>query len=219
MSTGASSIRSARCSIRSSSGSSAQWTSSKPSTSGCASAKLVAHSCAAQAISRPRRLPETLSSTPDASPSRSATASLVHASRSFSIASSGESSSEIPAAACTISASGRYAMPSPNGAHRPVRTLVRSSPAKNSCASRLLPIPGSPKIVTSCARRSRTTRAKTLPSRSSSSSRPTYGAATLIGRPVGRSAQTTRRTSIEPFSPFNARSPSGSTVTLPAASP
>ena len=107
MSTGASSIRSARCSIRSSSGSSAQWTSSKPSTSGCASAKLVAHSCAAQAISRPRRLPETLSSTPDASPSRSATASLVHASRSFSIASSGESSSEIPAAACTISASGR----------------------------------------------------------------------------------------------------------------
>ena len=63
--------------------------------------------------------PETLSSTPDARPSRSATASLVHASRSFSIASSGESSSEIPAAACTISASGRYAMPSPNGMQRP----------------------------------------------------------------------------------------------------
>ena len=80
---------------------------------------------------------------------------------------------------------------------------MRSRPAKNSCASRLFPIPGSPKIVTSCARRSRTTRVKTLPSRSSSSSRPTYGAATLIGRPAGRSAQTTRRTSIEPFSPFN----------------
>ena len=75
ISTGASSMRSARCSTRSSSGSSAQCTSSNPSTSGCASARFVAHSCAAQAISCPRRSPETLSSTPDARPSRSATAS------------------------------------------------------------------------------------------------------------------------------------------------
>ena len=51
ISTGASSIRSARCSTRSRRGSSAQWRSSKPSTSGCASARLTAHSCAAQAIS------------------------------------------------------------------------------------------------------------------------------------------------------------------------
>ena len=106
ISTGASSTLSARCSMRSRSGSSAQWTSSKPSTSGCASASDVAHSCAAQAISCPRRLPETVSSTPEASPSKSATASLEQASLSFSNASSGESSGEIPAASWTISASG-----------------------------------------------------------------------------------------------------------------
>ncbi len=78
-----------------------------------------------------------------------------------------------------------------------------------------MPIPGSPKIVTSCARRSRTTRANTLLSSSSSSSRPTYGADTLSGRPTGRSAQTTRLTAISPLRPLRARSPTGSTVILP----
>ncbi len=166
-------MRSARCPTRSSSGSSAQCRSSNPRTTGCASARLTAHSCAAQAISCPRRVPDTVSRTPAARPRRSATASLEHASRSFSNASSGESSGEIPAAAWTISASGRYARPSPNGSERPVRTVVRSRPAKNSRASLLLPIPGSPKIVTSCARRSRTARAYAFSRSSSSSSRPT----------------------------------------------
>ena len=54
----------------------------------------------------PASAPETVSSTPEASPSKSATASLEQASLSFSNASSGESSGEIPAASWTISASG-----------------------------------------------------------------------------------------------------------------
>ncbi len=56
-------------------------------------------------------------------------------------------------------------------------------------------MPGSPKIVTSWARRSRTARANAFSSSSSSSSRPTYGATTLSGRPIGRSVQMTRHTS------------------------
>ena len=98
-----------RCSISSNSGSSAQWMSSKTSTSGCASASFVG-----PLARRPRRSPAggarraTASRTPDASPSRSAIASSSQQTRSFSIASSSGSSSEIPADALTISASGQY---------------------------------------------------------------------------------------------------------------
>ena len=72
---GASLTRSARCSISSSSGSSAQCTSSKTRISGLASASSAAHSRAAQAISCWLRSVSIPSSTPTASASRSATAS------------------------------------------------------------------------------------------------------------------------------------------------
>ena len=117
----------ARCSISSSSGSSAQWMSSKISTSGCGWAIRSAHSRAAQAISCWLRSPETASSTPDARPSRSATASAGQESRSFSSATSSGSSSAMPAAALTISASGQYVTPSPYGSARPRRTVALSS--------------------------------------------------------------------------------------------
>ena len=67
--------RSARCSISSSSGSSAQWTSSKTRINGRASASSAAHSRAAHAISCWLRSVSIPSSTPTASASRSATAS------------------------------------------------------------------------------------------------------------------------------------------------
>ena len=104
---GASLTRSARCSISSSSGSSAQWTSSKTRISGLASASSAAHSRAAQAISCWLRSVSIPSSTPTASASRSATASSPHWARSFEIASWTGSSSAIPAATLTISASGQ----------------------------------------------------------------------------------------------------------------
>ena len=55
ISSGDSRTQVARCSISSSSGSSAQWMSSKTSTSGCTSASCSAHARAAQAISWPLR--------------------------------------------------------------------------------------------------------------------------------------------------------------------
>ena len=104
----------ARCSIRSSIGSSARWMSSNTSTSGCRSASSVAHVCAAQAISDADRSPApTASSTPDASASRSATASSPQQFRSFSLAASTVSSSVMPAATFTISAIAQYVTPSP----------------------------------------------------------------------------------------------------------
>ena len=60
--------RSPRCSISSSSGSSAQWMSSKTSTSGCSCASRCAHSRAAQAISCWLRSACTASSTPGGEP-------------------------------------------------------------------------------------------------------------------------------------------------------
>ena len=74
--------------------SSAQWMSSKTSTSGCGSASFSAHSRAPPAISCWFRSPFTASRTPDARASRSA--GLVgQQSRSFSSASSSRSSSAI----------------------------------------------------------------------------------------------------------------------------
>ena len=115
ISSGASLTRSARCSISSSSGSSAQWTSSKTRISGRASASSAAHSRAAHAISCWLRSASIPSSTPTASASRSATASSPQQARSFETASWTGSSSVIPAATLTISASGQYVTPSPYG--------------------------------------------------------------------------------------------------------
>ena len=67
-SSGASRTQVARCSISSSSGSSAQWMSSKTSTSGCSSASRCAHSRAAQAISCALASDCTASSTPEREP-------------------------------------------------------------------------------------------------------------------------------------------------------
>ena len=109
----------ARWSISSSSGSSAQWMSSKTMISGWTSASSSANSRAAQAISGAPRSPSTASITPDARPSSSAIASSPQHSISFCLAVSIGSSSVIPAADLTISASGQYVMPSPYGSARP----------------------------------------------------------------------------------------------------
>ena len=136
--------QSERCSISSSSGSSAQWMSSKPSTTGWVSASFSTNARAAQAISCGERSPSSASRTPDARPSRSATASSSQWAFSFSNASSIGSSSEIPATVLTISASGQYVMPSPYGRQRPTSTVEPSRPSTNSRANRLLPTPASP---------------------------------------------------------------------------
>ena len=98
---------SARCSMRSSRGGSAQWMSSNRSTSGWTSAIPSITSRAAHAISWGLRSPSSASMSPAARPSTSATASSAQHSRSFSNASSSGSSSEMPAAALTISPSGQ----------------------------------------------------------------------------------------------------------------
>ena len=80
-------------------------------------------------------------------------------------------------------------------------------------------MPGSPKIVTSWARRSRTARANAFSSSSSSSSRPTYGATTLSGLPIGRSVQMTRRTCMPSRRPLRGRPTVGSVTTRSVVSP
>ncbi len=136
--------QSATCSMRSRSGASAQWMSSKSRISGCTSAIPCMTSRAAHAISCGLRSPSSASISPAASPRTSATASSAQHSRSFSNASSSGSSSEMPAAAFTISPSGQYVTPSPYGSARPMSTLARSTPSRNSRASRLFPTPASP---------------------------------------------------------------------------
>ena len=106
--------------------------------------------CPASPRARPRRSPAGCArprappSGPRRGPRTSATASSAQHSRSFSNASSSGSSSEMPAAAFTISPSGQYVTPSPYGSARPMRTLARSTPSRNSRASRLFPTPASP---------------------------------------------------------------------------
>ena len=104
---GASRTQAARCSISSSSGSSAQWMSSKTRTSGCTPASRSDHSRTAQAISCWLDSLWTASSTPEASPRRSAIASSSQQTFSFSTASLTGSSSVIPAETLTISATGQ----------------------------------------------------------------------------------------------------------------
>ena len=88
-STGASRSARPRCSITSSSGSSAHCTSSKTSTSGCACASCSAQSVTAHVSSPAVRPSSAAPSTPSATASRSATASLSQHRRSFSNASDG----------------------------------------------------------------------------------------------------------------------------------
>ena len=132
------------CSISSSSGSSAQWMSSKTRISGWVCDISCAHSRAAQEISCWLRSPWTASSTPVARPSRSATASAGQHSRSFSIATSSGSSSAMSAAPLTISASGQYVMLSPYGRQRPVEHRRSLERGEELVARRLFPTPGSP---------------------------------------------------------------------------
>ena len=107
ISTGESRSARARCSTTSSSGSSAHCTSSKTSTSGCACASCSAHSVTAH-VSSPARAPVLgAPSTPSATASRSATASLSQHIRSFSNASAAGASSLIPAEDLIIEASGQ----------------------------------------------------------------------------------------------------------------
>ena len=152
-------MRSARCSTRSSSGSSAQWTSSNPSTSGCASARFVAHSCAAQAISCPRRLArdavEHAGREPQQVGDRVARARLRELlERLVGRVVGGDPGRRLH------HLGEREVREALAEGQRAAREDGRPLEAREELrASRLLPIPGSPKIVTSCARRSRTTRA------------------------------------------------------------
>ena len=188
--TGTSRSDRARCSITSSMRSSAHWTSSNTSTSGCASASCSAQRRAAQLVSVDASASSAAPRTPSATPRRSATASLSQHIRSFSNASAAGSSSVIPAEALTIEAIGQNAIPSPYGRARPVSTVARSTPAVNSSTSLDFPTPGSPKTVTSVVRRSRTVRSYELWSSSSSCSRPTKRA---FGRRLRMSSTRTTR--------------------------
>ena len=140
--TGTSRSDRARCSITSSMRSSAHWTSSNTSTSGCASASCSAQRRAAQLVSVDASASSAAPRTPSATPRRSATASLSQHIRSFSNASAAGSSSVIPAEALTIEAIGQNAIPSPYGSARPVSTVARSTPAVNSSTSLDFPTPG-----------------------------------------------------------------------------
>ena len=135
----------ARCSISSSSGSSAQWMSSKTSTSGCASASCSAHSRAAQAIScwlrsRSHRL-EHARREPEQVGDR-----LVLAARAELL--------DRLVERVVVGDPGRGLdhlgerpvrdRPRRRAGSGPASTVAPSSPSTNSRARRLLPTPGSP---------------------------------------------------------------------------
>ena len=129
--------------MRSRSGSSAQCTSSKPSTSGCALGERRRPLLRGPGDLLPASAP-TVSSTPEASPSRSATASLEH-SLSFSNASSGSPRARSPLrpgpsrpAVCGRALLRREASAREHG---------RALEPREELADRLFPMPGSPKIV------------------------------------------------------------------------
>ena len=154
-------IRSIKPSRKSSSASSAQCRSSTTNTTGLLAA----------AASRNIRQPANDSSNPPASPLVSTpmsgpscrraqtastpvspTASIASSSLALVVAAS--SDSRIPACCLRISATGQNATPSPYESTRPSRQAVSSGAAstwaRNSSTRRLLPIPGTPTIVTSC---------------------------------------------------------------------
>ena len=83
-----------------------------------------------------------------------------------------------------------------------------SATPKSSVTSRLLPMPGTPTTVTSCGRCSRRMRSNALTSRSSSSIRPTSGAAetvSTVGIDLAWSASQTASCSDLPFAVTGSR--------------
>ena len=104
-------------------------------------------------------------------------------------------------------------IPSPYDRHRPTRTRA-SARAMSSRARRDLPMPGGPTIVASCGVRVSTAVASARSSRSSSSSRPTNGAA--IGRVnagTSSSSSSTRKVGTGSRLPFSASGSIGSART------
>ena len=129
--------------MRSSSGSSAQWMSSKHEHE-----RLRRRRARRPRRAPPRRSPVAARSPrhgvehPDASPSRSATASLAQHSRSFSIASSsGVVVGDARRPPCTISASGQYVTPSPYGSARPGEHRRALEPVDELARETALPDP------------------------------------------------------------------------------
>ena len=118
----------------------------------------------------------------------------------------------------TICARGQKVTSSSNGLERPARTFVPSPrPATNSSVSRLLPIPGSPRSVTRCARSRLADRSKMSFRSASSRRRSTNGirARSVFGRArIPRTGRATRSSS-NPFARSSRWSPNS---TKPRAS-
>ena len=122
-----------------------------------------------------------------ASPARSA---LSTARSSFAQAASVSSVSNMPTICLICPAKDPYGVTSPYGSDRPQTTRPSRcccTAFVNSELSRLLPIPAGPKSVTSCGRRSATTRSQVRSSVCSSEARPSIGAA--ADAPAPRSAR------------------------------
>ena len=159
--------RSRSSSTKSSRAASAQWRSSKTSTRGRLSAS-ASRNCR-QAVNVARRRSDAVASSPPRPTSRprciaircaSAGSSRTRrtAAANFRSTFAGGSLAKIPASPLTISPSAQKPTPSPYGSERPWRQVTRSSlRATASCScetSRDLPMPGTPRIVTSCGDRS-----------------------------------------------------------------
>ena len=135
---------------------------------------------------------------------------------------SASSASVMPARIRIISPSAPKVTPSPYEAERPwCQKTVSASPStyfKNSHASRLLPMPGSPVIDTNRARRSRAVACRRSFTRRNSSSRPTKGGSKRSLRPRPLRLPTTRRAlqalTIS-FLPFKVSSPASSKAIAP----
>ena len=126
--------QSARCSISSSSGSSAQWMSSKPSTTRLGLGELLDE--------RPRRPGDLLRRALAVERLEDAGGEAEQVGDGLVLAGRCQllerlldgSSSEIPATVLTISASGQYVMPSPYGRQRPTSTVAPSSAVRRTPA-------------------------------------------------------------------------------------
>ena len=159
---GASRSRATRSSSRSSSAGSAQWASSTTSASGALRVSPSTSCLNAQSVSSP------------GSPSSSPTAAATRRTATAGMPSSPAAPS---ASSCAIaSRSGHSVMPSPYSRQRPAMTRP-SAPAIgcNSATSRDLPMPGSPRIVSSSGARRSATRANVARRTSRSRSRPSRG--------------------------------------------
>ncbi len=183
-------VHAATFSIRSRRRGSAQWTSSKTSTSGRRRAVASTRRRTAQKVSsgvpgspipRSAAAPsETLS--PSGSSSSKSPRSVVSTASSLA-------SSSMDAAARTAAATGANVAP-PAGSHRTSTIRARRTAAWDSSrARRDLPTPGEPTIETSCGWRSAMVRSSSRVSRSSSLARPTNGDTPTVSPPASNDSR------------------------------